>query len=321
MNYRERIDYSSLTTYLECPRKFFFQYVLHFRSSRPSIHLVFGSAWHYGLETTYAELKAGTPLTPADAREISIRAFNALWSLEGEPHFEPDLVYPKSPARAADMYDRYWKQHLDSDLEKTVLGVESPFTIDLSVITPGMPNYIGRLDLVFEHQDGSLEVVDHKTASSINKITGPGFNSSFQTDGYLTAGHMFYDKLPEVTYRVALCQKTKIAFEDFTFSKRQSALDRFLQDLINHCSSIINNLKLLEIDQDKSSDKSYIMPAFLRKPGYACTSYFSTCPYFDLCNFRNNPMTWKDSPPQGYSVNEWDPVLHEANLKAALENL
>lgn len=336
MNYNERIDYSSLSTYLECPRKFFFQYVLHFRSSRPSIHLVFGSCWHYGLEETYRRIASGSAMdTNMDAefaRDISVKAFNKLWSLEGEPHFDPDLVYPKAPGRAADMYNKYWKEYLDEDSQKKIIGVEIPFTISLGIMDDffgstdeadddedddSLPDYIGRMDLVFEAPDGSLEIVDHKTASSINAVTPISFQASMQTDGYLTAGHMFFDKIPSMTYSVALCQKTRIAFERFTFQKRMSALDRFLLDLASHCESIQEDLALYEIEKAETSRK-HVMRCFRRKSGYACTMFFSACPYFDLCQNRNNPATWHNNPPQGYSVNEWDPSLHEEQLKRRL---
>lgn len=333
MNYNERIDYSSLSTYLECPRKFFFQYVLHFRSSRPSIHLVFGSCWHYGLEESYKYIAERTDLkvTPILMRDVSIAAFNKLWALEGAPHFDPDLVYPKAPGRAADMYNKYWKEYLEEDIEKKIIGVEVPFTISLRILddlfdtteedeTAFLPDYIGRMDLVFESPDGSLEIVDHKTASSINVVTPISFQASMQTDGYLTAGHMFFDKIPSMTYSVALCQKTKIAFERFTFQKRMSALDRFLLDLSAHCESIQEDLALYELEKAETS-RTHVMRCFRRKSGYACTQFFSACPYFDLCQNRNNPATWHDNPPQGYSVNEWDPAIHEAELKRKLEEV
>ena len=323
MNYNERIDYSSLSTYLECPRKFFFQYVLHFRSSKPSIHLVFGSCWHYGLEETYRDIAAGRPMTAAGARDISVKHFNRLWELEGAPHFDPDLVYPKAPGRAADMYNKYWKEYLDEDSQKKIIGVEIPFTINLGLINDSLPDYIGRMDLVFEHKDESIEIVDHKTASSINAVTPVSFQASMQTDGYLTAGHMFFDKIPSMTYSVALCQKTKIAFERFTFQKRMSALDRFILDISAHAESIQEDLALYETELclEECKDRTYCMKSFRRKSGYACTQFFSACPYFDLCQNRNNPATWADKPPQGYSVNEWDPATHEAQLKERLETI
>lgn len=322
MNYKEFIDYSSLSTYLECPRKFYFQYILHFRSVRPSIHLVFGSAWHYGLEKAYELMmeEPTTPLTPTDLRETSISGFNQLWTIEGEPHFDPDIVFPKNPGRAADMYDKYWKKYLNEDLEYRIIGVESPFAIDLSSIYPGLPAYIGRLDLISESPSQELKITDHKTASSINKVTSTQFQSSMQTDGYLCAGHMYYDKIPTMEYSVSLCQKTKIAFERFSFSKRNSALDRFLHDLCEHSANILLDLQQLE-SESHIMEKTYSMNSFLRKPGYACTAYFSPCPYFDICNARNNPMTWKDDPPQGYDVNEWDPTKHEEETKKKLKEI
>jgi CRISPR/Cas system-associated exonuclease Cas4 (RecB family) len=44
------LDATKLQTYMRCPRKFFFNYVLGWKSEIPSNHLVFGSAWHMAME-------------------------------------------------------------------------------------------------------------------------------------------------------------------------------------------------------------------------------------------------------------------------------
>jgi hypothetical protein len=206
MNYLEKIDYSSLSTYMDCPRKFLFQYMMHLRSQGKSIHLVFGSCWHYGLEVTYNLLKENPNISVMDATISSVKAFNKLWELDGAPIWkDEDLIFPKSPGHAANMYKAYWERFLNSDQKRQVVAVEAPFVIDLSSYQKGLPNYIGRIDLILADGSG-IEIVDHKTAKAVYKVTPQIFEVSFQTDGYLTAGRIFYDAIPKITYRVALCQ-------------------------------------------------------------------------------------------------------------------
>ena len=321
MNYNEKIDYSSLSTYMSCPREFLFQYVMNLRQAGQSIHLVFGSCWHYGLEVAYDAVKKDPDAyTAVDLTIISINAFNALWKLDGEPYWKnEDIIFPKSPGHAANMYRAYWDRFLTLDTNnKSIVGVEVPFTIDLSTYKPGLPNYIGRIDLVLSDGETGIEIIDHKTAKVIYKTTPQSFEMSFQTDGYLTAGRIFYDKIPSITYRIALCQKSKIDFQPITVNKRSTAIDHFLINLIFYAEEIKQNLILLEEDKIECTKRVDILRSFPRCPGYACTTFMSTCAYYDLCRLRNNPLLWLDKAPQGFHFDEWDPAKHNEETKLRL---
>ena len=69
-----------------------------------------------------------------DCTVNSIKAFNALWDLDGAPFWKnEDLIFPKSPGHAANMYKAYWDRFLQADtIERKVIAVETPFAIDLS---------------------------------------------------------------------------------------------------------------------------------------------------------------------------------------------
>lgn len=326
MDYTKTLDYSSLSCYIDCPRKFLFQYMLHLRSRKPSIHLVFGSCFHYGLEMSYRrimefqECNSQIVLTPTDLTKTSIDAFNALWDLEGAPHFDPDLVFPKSPGHAANMYKKYWELYLSIDLDMgKILAVEHPFSLDFSQFGDHLPAYIGRMDLVFESPDGALTIVDHKTAKSVNAMTFTSFESSLQTDGYLTIGNIYYDKIPTMLYSVALCQKSKIEFHRFPIIKPKIIIERFLSDIVDKAMMIRQELDWFNKERQTLTHRNDIARCFPRSPGYACTAYFNTCPYYDLCKQRANPLLWLDRPPAGYTQYEWNPQTHEDDLAKRLK--
>jgi hypothetical protein len=323
MDYNKKIDYSSLSTYLSCPREFLFQYIMNLRPAGQSIHLVFGACWHYGLEATYQHLMENPHTSSVDCTIISIKAFNALWKLDGEPFWkDEDLIFPKSPGHAANMYKAYWDRFLSLDTnDRKIIAVEAPFAIDLSTITneKNLPDYIGRLDLILSNGDG-IEIIDHKTAKAIYKTSPQTYEMSFQTDGYLTAGRLFYDKIPSITYRVALCQKTKIDFQPITINKRSAAIEHFLANLVFYIKQIKENLILLEEDKMKCLDRSDILKSFPRSPGYSCTTFMTTCAYYDLCRLRNNPLLWLNKAPQGFHFKEWNPEEHEEETKKRLSN-
>lgn len=323
MDYTKKIDYSSLSTYQSCPREFLFQYVMHLRPAGKSIHLVFGACWHYGLEVTYKILMDNPNLSPIDCTVSSIKAFNALWKLDGEPFWKnEDLIFPKSPGHAANMYKEYWDRFLTADTKRRkIIAVESPFTIDLSVYEKGLPNYIGRLDLVLSKDDTGIEIIDHKTAKALYKTTPQSYEMSFQSDGYLTAGRIYYDKIPSITYRIALCQKAKIDFPPITVNKRSASIEHFLVNLIYYIKQIKQNLLLLAEDIEECSTRTDILKSFPRCPGYACTTFSSTCAYYDLCRLRNNPLLWAVKAPQGFHFKEWDPEEHEKETKKRLSEV
>ena len=324
MNYNEKIDYSSIACYMSCPREFLFQYIMNLRPAGTSIHLVFGSCWHYGLESTYKILqKDPSSLSIMDATINSIKAFNDLWKLDGEPIWKnEDIIFPKSPGHAANMYKDYWTRFLSLDTQnRSILAVEAPFALNLSDDDhPNLPRYIGKKDLIMSDGTG-IEIIDHKTCKAIYKTTPDTFAQSFQTDGYITAGRLFYDKIPTMTYRMALCQKSKIGFEIITVTKRASALDHFLADIVYYISDIQKNLIILEEDKLRCTNRTDILNSFHRKPGYACTSFSTTCAYYDLCKSRNNPLLWIDKAPQGFKFSEWDPELIDEETKKRLSEV
>ncbi len=318
MDYTKQIDYSSLSTYLDCPRKFFFQYMLHLRSPTPNLDLIFGGSWHYGLEQAYRAWSDNKSLSKEELRDISINAFNLYWKVLGEPHWpDPDLIFPKSPGHAANMYSEYWDHYYEEDSTKQILGVEIPFRIKL---IPELPEYIGRIDLALM-RDIQLQIIDHKTTKYVTKATLPSFQSSLQTDGYLTAGKIYFDKLPIMTYNIAICQKSKIAFERMDIMKRDLTTDRFLAELLEFMTNVQLDIKLMhfELEEPEAREKAYLPQAFNRNPGYACTQYFRKCSYFDICMLRNNAYLYIDTTPQGYTVDEWDPTVHEAKTQALID--
>lgn len=322
MDYREQLDYSSLSTYMNCPREFLFQYIMHLRPQGTSIHLVFGSCWHYGLEVAYNLLKNDITISAMDATLVSVKAFNQLWKLDGEPNFpNEDIIFPKSPGHAANMYKDYWQRFLTLDSRDTkILAVEAPFALNVNTENEQvtLPNYIGRLDLILTDGSSGISIIDHKTAKALYKTTAQTFEASYQTDGYLTAGRIFYDKIPSITYRMAMCQKSKIAFENITINKRATAIDHFLHDLVHYMKEIMHNLDLLEQDKVTCKNRTDILKSFKRKSGYACTSFSTSCAYYDLCFARNNPLLWLDRAPQRFHFHEWDPTLVEEETKRRL---
>ena len=321
MDYREKIDYSSLSTYLTCPRKFLYQYLLHLRNPRPSIHLVFGACWHYGLEVVYFAEMEDPNIDVATATKLAVTAFNLLWSIEGAPHWkDEDAIFPKSPGHAANVYHAYFKRFLKADQrDSTILAVESPFAIH---IDEDLPNYIGRFDLLRTMiKNDNLKIQDHKTTNALYKTAGSDFEMSFQTIGYLTAARIYYDSTPTMEYCSSIFRKSDTEFIRYTINKRVQSSNQFLHELKYYMQDIINELDILDNDKLTCLERNDLLNCFHRRPGLACTAFFKNCEFFDLCKLRNNPLLWLEKPPQGYVIKEWDPEEHEAEMKRKLSEV
>jgi len=326
MNYRSELDYSSLSCYLSCPRKFLFKYVMHLTpEGPPSLDLIFGSCWHLGLEKAYAQIRDSAVTDPYSLAHTASEAFNHLWKLEAEGWYDPDASFPKSPARASDMYFSYFSQFAETDASCEIIAIEEPFTISLGETllqgepTP-LPNYIGRLDMALL-RNGDLEIYEHKTSKYANDITFAGYTNSLQCEGYLTAGYLYFDRLPKLIYNLALCQKTKIDFFRHLVTKKESKIDRFISELKQYAAAILEDLNRYEAavqEEGAVSSKDRIPSFFIRRPGLSCTEYFRRCAYYDLCLMRNNPLTFSQQLPSGFTLFEWNPREHEANLRAKL---
>lgn len=321
MNYKEQIDYSSLSTYMTCPRKFLFRYVLNLeRSGVPSIDLIFGSCWHLGMEAMYLYWHAHPDAKQRTLCEIATQAFQALWDREAAPWFDPDATFPKSPNRARDMYWKYLELFYETDKETTIVSAEQPFAIH---VDKNLPTYVGRMDLVLE-REGALEVHEHKTSKFNSPIIFTGYEASLQTEGYLTVSQIYWDALPKIVYNQALCQKSKVDHTRHTITKQRTAIERFIADFRYYTHEILRELEVyyrIMDDPQWQTDRNLVLPCFRRNAGYPCTMFFRGCEYLDLCQMRNNPLTWAAKLPEGYVIHEWNPSDHASEHKEIIDSL
>ena len=114
-----------------------------------------------------------------------------------------------------------------------------------------------------------------------------------------------------------MCQKSSIRFVRHAIIRRQAAIERFIADLKYHAYNILDDVNLFDSECEEK-DRNYNPICFKRSPGYACTMYFRACEYYELCQARNNPLLWRNNPPDGFEVNEWHPKDHEEKQKKLL---
>jgi hypothetical protein len=320
MNYEKEIDFSSLDTLMLCQRKFLFSNIMGIQPEHPNIDLAFGSAMHSAYERGYRAIKDavtfGVEVSPLYIYKSSVEAFDKNWEdNDCKVKFpDEDDIYPKSPMRAYNILDEYWKRKvpLFTPDKRKIICVEEPFAAIIKLYHDVEYLYRGKMDLVFKDlTTGNLVVLDHKTAKSVNKASHIVQSSSYQADGYCYEAKLFSEdnKIPEINIEFTLVQKGKIDFITYVVLKSERSTNMFLFELTN----ILRKLKadyinlIAGVKADVYQDQSKFIPYFPRNPGSACAQYYRQCPYFELCNMRNNPLTYLDNIPPGFKQSFWSP--------------
>ena len=158
---RDYISFSAISTYRQCPLRYFFKYVEGLPEETVSASLVLGGAVHAAAEFHFNELMIGNP---APDRDTMLSVFWDAWRDRGE---EAEIQFGKSEDinSVAKTADRIIAAFQQGDLAKPqgqIPGIEEQLRGEL---IPGVPDLLARIDLVVESDD-AVTVTDFKTARS-----------------------------------------------------------------------------------------------------------------------------------------------------------
>lgn len=139
----EVVTVSRLRAYQVCRKLHHFSYVLGLSPRRPSAPLVFGAAVHRALETWWRGAGTEATLSELDRADLD--------------------PYQKAKARAMLLgYIDHW-----SGSGFTSVEVENEFSMPLSIGGIALDGWrvAGKIDVIARAPDGSLWIIEHKTAS------------------------------------------------------------------------------------------------------------------------------------------------------------
>lgn len=174
-------DATKLSSFLACPRSFFWRHRLGLTTVEPSRHLSFGIAVHEGLAVLYAAARDGRPWTSDLAAEAADAMERSYRSLGFAPATDPSSG-TKTPAafrKALPVYMERWATDL---IEWETVSVEETFAVELP--DDAGPLY-GRMDVVQRRKyDGAYRVLEHKTAGSLGTPWVAQWALSHQVGGY-----------------------------------------------------------------------------------------------------------------------------------------
>ena len=298
-------DNTKLSTYKSCPRKYLIRHILHWTTDsgeqKPPA-LVFGGAWHEGMDAIWGAQGHPTNVKVALANE----AFLTHWEENSYPR-QPSMeqqeeLGARTPGIAHEMYHNYVNVRAKMLEECEVLGIEQPVAMPFPDLTDTW--YIGKLDKVFRWN--GVHVGEHKTTTAY-AVKGnfqpdwvDSWGSSSQVKGYQMVGTLYYPDLQDVWVDGALVhRKVHDAFKFVPVSHSLPLLQEWITDTKRWIIALQS--ELIEFEQEGNLDRGTF-----RRNEDNCFEKFGRCPFLNICSTCADPTKLK-SVPAGYKVEKWEP--------------
>jgi hypothetical protein len=308
------IDSSKLDTYLDCPRKYFFEHMLGWRVDRPAHDLWFGESWHrareYQLLNGYFEIQG------------AFDTFMNYYRQEFDPETD-ELYTPKDPMGVLNALIKFSEERQKDLIENEVLFTEISGTVPIAA--DRVIHY--RMDTIMRRkEDGKIFSWDHKSAKRFSRQWSEKFHLSVQNGTYT---HCLYCLYPiEDVLGVEFCgtafeylkkgSKDRSAGYHASFLrvpafKTPDQMNVWLWT-VNHYIDEIES-EMGRLDNCKLDDP--VLMAFPMNTN-SCTKYWG-CAFHDYCISWPNPLQKCEEPPLGFRTEFWDPSAMDTRNKMNLE--
>lgn len=302
------IDNSMLSQLKACEGKAYYSFLENLSPQGTSVHLHAGGAFAHGVEHVR---RAYYQQGKSEDEAIAIGTAELL-AYYGDYECPPEsaksaermagaLVFYFDNYRLGDDYIQPWTDGQSS-------GIEFSFSFPLPVPHPqsGEPLiYSGRFDMLGQHENGSLLVVDEKTATSLGTSWVNQWELDSQFTGYCCGARMFNKPVVGALIRGVSILKTKFDTKEAIIYRPQWQIDRWYKQLVRDVTRLAEIWKYGNSEVNWKLDKS------------ACGAY-GGCAFKLLCA-SPNPDQWK---AVNYEPRAWHPMLREEReeeLRAARE--
>jgi len=310
-------DSTKLIAYITCPRKYFYEYILGWRTNAPNNHLVFGSAWHLAME--HLILYGYTVQTIQDAYDLFLKEYRKDFPPESD-----EIFYPKTPMNAFIVLGKYAANYKREDSLFEPKHTEIAGCINVSEDRV----FYYRMDSVLKRKsNGKKSSREHKTGSS-TWLWEDQWPLSIQVGCYNHVLYCLYpfNEVEGVTMNGAIFIRngSKKAWAQMIEGKSLSYRQpfEFIRYQIKRAPDQMNNwlwtvnryLTEMEYDMvnlDDSKEEDKILTAFPMRPT-SCYNYGKMCDYKDFCNAWSNPLRRCHDAPIGFKIEFWDPMAKEA---------
>ena len=291
------LDSTMISAFKECPRKFYWAHVRGLVPAQPSVHLHFGGAYAAGLEAMRKALFVeGKPADEALA--AGVIAATVFWD-----EFAPTWSWESSTPKTLDAVWHALLEYLEafppeSDPLPPLNGNCIELTFALEVEGSRHPEtqapflYCGRLDMLSQHADGSIWVVDDKTTGQLGERWSQRWRLRGQLTGYCWAAQEYGYEARNVCIRGMAPIKSAIRFAVAHTHRTPRQIAEWLANL------------QYTLDQVATCWRQGFWPLNLAT---SCEAY-NGCPYANLCE-AEDPERWIE--PE-YVVRRWDPLANDS---------
>lgn len=301
------VDNSMLSTLRKCEGAAYYSYLENLSPTGTSVHLHAGASFAYGVEhVRRAFYEQGKP-----AEEAIGIGITKLLAYYGDYECPPES--PKSAQRMAEALDFYFDVYrLGSDYivpwtDGKGTGIEFSFSFPLPVPHPetGEPIiYSGRFDLLGENKrDGTLFVVDEKTATQLGTQWAAQWELDSQFTGYCAGARMFGKPVVGAIIRGVSILKTKYDTKEAIVYRSNWEIERWYRQVVRDVKRLVDIWRHGTDEVNWKLDKAQ------------CGAY-GGCAFKTLCT-SPQPERWK---AVNFEPRVWHPLLrdeHEKELEEA----
>lgn len=288
------VDSTMLATFRACPKKFFHQYLQHWKPLEKSVHLIAGGAFASGIEAA----RNAFYVEGCEAHDAEGAGLSALIKHYGD--FDCPSDSPKSLERMCGALEFYFSRYpLGADgatpitLANGRRGIEFSFAEPLAIAHPATGDpilYTGRSDMIAERA-GGVYIYDEKTTSSLGPTWGRQWEMRSQFTGYSWAAKKQGIKTNGAIVRGVSILKTKYDTLEVPTYRSDYEIERWEAQVLKDIERMIRCWK--EEYWDWNLDG-------------ACTDY-GGCAFTRVCK-SDDPETWL---PVYFRKAVWDPLARK----------
>lgn len=290
-------DSTSLGTFKDCPRKYFYSIVSGYAPRGTSVHLRFGSLYHSGLES-YDKLRAVDGFDHESAlRRVVLDLLTETWDREADA---PEDFQHSNKSRETLVRSVIWYlEHFLDDPAKTLILSNGAPAVELTFrfeVDDGLV-LAGHLDRVVDFADG-IYVMDRKTTTStVSSNYFERYEPDNQMSLYSLAAHVIY----QVPVRGVIIDAAQIAvgFTRFARGMTYRTPDQ-LQEWLGFTKQWVAEAQSLGHQMTTETDERP-----WRMNDKSCHDY-GGCQFRQVCS--RSPQVRKSLLESNYDIRHWNPL-------------
>lgn len=284
------IDSTKLNAFLGCPRSYFYEYILGWRSEAPNLHLEFGKAWHLAME--HLLIRGYTNDGVAEAYMLLTEYYRKFF-----PEVMDEVNAPKNPAYALRALLGYIQEYENDKFDVKYTEIAGTVPIDEKHILSF------RMDSILE-VEGMIRSREHKTGSQLSRQWTDQWSLAIQTGTYNHVLCCIYpiEQVWGIEINGVFFQKKENKFQRVPARRSTEMMNVWHWNVCHICNMLDFEIGRL----NDSSESDQVLMAFPQNPTN-CTKYFG-CKYHDFCMAWANPLQHIYEVPYGFKVEYWNPL-------------